>query len=341
MVLTITRFSEFKHVEAMYNNITPLGGMDNKGKDIRPIGDRRRKWERIARVSANCYALSDGYHFGDEHFPSWAYGTDTFTPSDIDMANYAPIVWRKKRDGTEEVTVRNGWGQGSHTSRYAFLDRHLPAGMYWVNNNGKHFIKTNNNGELHYLAKTRTVPRAVYDAIQNVNSNHYWQKRLQNWVRLQDDNSALTFTKNSQGVWVLVDGGKEAPTPPKVTVRKEVKAKYKEQITKFKEWAFTMGAMLPIADYQYARDIYKEIQDWIAEQEGGKPHYWGDPMNLLDFKVKRQIMCAEEHPMRLHMAVSMLRNIEFYNAGDENEARRIKQRANTWINNHMGFTKKG
>ena len=339
MVLTITRFNEFKHVEAMYNNIKPLGGMDNKGKDIRPIGDRRRKWERIVKVSANCYALSDGYHFGDEHFPMWAYGADKFTPTATDMANYAPIVWLKKRDGTEEVIVRNGWGQGLHTSRYAFLDRHLPAGMFWVNKNGKHFIRT--GAQDYYLAKTRTAPRAIYDAINDNVSTHYWQKRMQNWVRLQDDNSALVFTKNSHGAWMLVDGGKDVPTPPKVTVRKEVKAKYKEQITRFKEWAFTMGAMLPIEDYQYARDIYKEIQDWIAEQEGGKPHYWGDPMNLLDFKVKRKILCDEEHPMRLHMAVSMLRNIEFYNAGDEDEARRVKQRANTWINNHMGFTKKG
>ena len=59
----------------------------------------------------------------------------------------------------------------------------------------------------------------------------------------------------------------------------------------------------------------------------------------IDAKIKRQIMCDDEHPMRLHMAVSMLRSVEFYNAEDEDEARRVKQRANTWINNHMGFTK--
>ena len=338
MALTYSNFQTFAEVEAYYNKIKPLGGKDNVGKDIRPIGDRRRKHERIVKISPNCYALSDGYHFGDEVFKAWMYGAEKYTPTLGDMEKYAPIVWRKKRDGLEEVTLRNGWGPGLHTGRYQFLYRHTPKGMWFRNRNGKHFIEA--GGTQYYLAKVRTTPRYVYDAIHDNTSTHFWQKRMKDWARLQDDNSALTFT-NLQGRWTLVDGGKEIPTPPKVLVRKELKARYKKHIGAFKEWAFTMGPMLPLRDYSYIRDMNSQAAEWCAEQSGGKRHYWGDPLMHIDVKTKRQIMCDEEHPMRLHMAVSMLRNIELYNVEDEDDARRVKQRANTWINNHMGFTKKG
>lgn len=336
MALTYSNFQTFAEVEAYYNKIKPLRGKDNEGKDIRPIGDRRRKHERIVKISPNCYALSDGHHHGDELFPAWGYGSEGHKITLEDMEKYAPIVWRKRRDGLEEVTLRNGWGPGLHTSRYQFLYRHSPKGMWFRNRNGKHFIDA--DGTQYYLAKVRTTPRAIYDAINNTPSNHYWQNRMKNWVRLQDDNSALTFT-NVQGRWTLVDGGKEIPTPPKVLVRKELKARYKKHIDAFKEWAFTMGPMLPLRDYSYARDMQNQMVEWI-EAQGEKKHYWGDPFMQLDVKTKRQIMCDEEHPMRLHMAVSMLRSIELYNVEDEDEARRCKQRANTWINNHMNFTKK-
>lgn len=340
MTLTFSTFDSFAGVEAHYNKTKPLGGTKNKGKDIRPIGDRRRKWERIVKISPNCYALTDGHHFGDAIFTCWTYGAENYTPTLADMERYAPIVWRKKRDGTEEITLRNGWGPGVHTGRYAFLYRHTPKGVWFRNRNGKHFIQLGNGGgAIYYLAKQQTTPRAVYDAIKSVESTHYWQKRMQNWVKLQDDNASLTFTKDAHGGWVLADGGKEIPTPPKKIVRKELKEKYKQHIAAFKEWAFTMGAMLPIRDSAYAHDQQNVVVEWMEANGFGTKRYWGDPFTHMDVKLKRQILCNEEHPLRLPMAVFMLRSVAFYNAEDGDAARRVKQRVNTWINNHMGFTK--
>lgn len=51
MALTFTNFTRFEEVEAYYNSITPMRGTQNIGKDIRPIGDRNRKWERIVKIS--------------------------------------------------------------------------------------------------------------------------------------------------------------------------------------------------------------------------------------------------------------------------------------------------
>jgi len=42
MALYYKNPNSFEEVEALYNSIKPLGGSKNKGKDIRPAGDRRR-----------------------------------------------------------------------------------------------------------------------------------------------------------------------------------------------------------------------------------------------------------------------------------------------------------
>ena len=334
MALTFTNFTCFDEVVTYYNNITPMRGEQNKGKDIRPIGDRNRKWERIVKVSPNCYALSDGYHFGDPHFGSWYYGAE-FVPTLKHMEKYAPIVWRKKRDGTEEVTLRNGWGSYQHNGRYQFLYRHTPKGMWFRNRNGKHFIQAGQNE--HYLAKVRTAPEPVYRAIMDNTSDHYWQKKVKNWAMLHDDNSALTFT-NVQGAWVLVTGGKEVPVPPRNVINKTEKAKYKKHIDAFKEWAFTMGPLLPIDDRNYSYQQRQVMAEW-AKENGHTFHVYGRGVTHMDLTLIRHIISFETHPMRLPMAVFMLREVGFDVAADEDDIRLIKQRANTWINNTMGFVK--
>ena len=50
-MLTYTNYRSFAEVVAHYDSITPLRGSTNAGKDIRPIGDRRRKYERIVKIS--------------------------------------------------------------------------------------------------------------------------------------------------------------------------------------------------------------------------------------------------------------------------------------------------
>ena len=73
MALTHTNFSSFHEVAKHYNSIKPLvSKLHTREDDIRPIGDRARKHERIVKISNNCYALSDGYHYGDDKFYPWS-----------------------------------------------------------------------------------------------------------------------------------------------------------------------------------------------------------------------------------------------------------------------------
>ena len=343
MALTSTNFETFDEVVAHYNNITPLRGADNVGKDIRPIGDRSRKHERIVKISPNCYALSDGYHMGDEHFPSWGYGT-TLQPTLADMEKYAPIVWRKKRDGTEEVTLRNGWGPGAHNGRYAFLWRHTPYGMVFRNRNGKHFIQT--NGGDYYLAKQRTAPRAVYDAITGNPSKHRWQGRIKDWVMAHDCNSAVTFRKAENG-WAHVEGtGRSLAEVKGPTVNKDAKAKYKDDIKKFFEWGMTMSPLLPLEDSEYTFNLRHEFYEHFLSGAWNK---WVTP--AIPPSQLRKVLADDEHPMRLAMWVlfasactdsmwGMRREYYCKTVETKEDLQRVRSRYNTFINKQLGFMKK-
>jgi len=348
MALTYTSFTSFDEVEAYYNNTAPLRGSANAGKDIRPIGDRKRKHERIVKISPNCYALSEGYHFGDENF---YYGGPNYTPTLKDMEKYAPIVWRKKRDGTEEVTLRNGWGPGAHNGRYQFLYRHTPKGMWFRNRNGKHLIQTGldtaHGSTDHYIAKVRTAPKPIYDAIMQNTTTHYWQKRQKAWVMAQDDNSAVTFRKNEHGGWDHVEGTGQNITQMKApTVKKEVKAKYKDAIKLFFEWGMTMSPLLPLEDRDYRITHHDGLHNYFKPEDHkgyGQPDL--KPVGL------RKVVSDEDHPMRLSLWVAFAGDCtdrmwgihrEYYTKTVETkeDLQRVRSRYNTFINKQLGFMTK-
>lgn len=336
MALTYTSFNNFAEVASWYERTKPLGGADNAGKDIRPIGDRKRKWERIVKISDNCYALSDGYHMGDEHFGSWGHVTDT-KPTLKDMEKYAPIVWRKHRDGTETVTFRNGWGPYQHTMRYAFLQRHTPSGVHFTNRNGKHFISA--GGQDYFLAKTRTVPRALYDKFQadfKQNPKTYHIARRAKWAMAHDDGASVTLS-NVQGKWTWVGGGNDIPVPPKVRVDKDLKATLKPHIEAFRDWAFAIAPMLHVRDYSYRVDMRNQLAEWAEANHVELNGRWNIQHMFTD-KLSRDVIADEEHPMRLHLALAMTLYIRSLYSEAETDAQ-LKAQYNRWINRQLGLTK--
>jgi hypothetical protein len=77
-MLTFSRFETFEQVEAFYNRIKPVREDGySTSRNIRPIGDRSRKGERIIKVNNNTYALSDGYHYGDAVYTPWVHASNT------------------------------------------------------------------------------------------------------------------------------------------------------------------------------------------------------------------------------------------------------------------------
>ena len=340
-MLTYTNYRSFAEVVAHYDCITPLRGRTNAGKDIRPIGDRRRKHERIVKISDSCYALSDGYHFGDEHFGRWYNGVD-FTPTLADMEKYAPIVWRKKRDGTEEVTLRNGWGPGSHNGRYDFIYRYSPKYMLFHIRNGKQFIEVGRSlpdGQLlyentmYYLAKSTTMPKQLHEKFTN---NQYYK-----WAATRDDNSSVKFIR-IEGGWQHVEGtGRSLPKAP--TVNKDLKAKFKDDIKKFFEWGMTMSPLLLLGDSDYKGT---QMADLYAHYEQ-KPNWQGlQPAPL----VARSIVRDDQHDARLALWVLFAKdctdgwhwNMEYLTqtVKTKEDLAKVRSRYNAFINKQLGFMQK-
>lgn len=351
MALTLSTFHKFDEVVKHYESIKPLvSKLHTREDDIRPIGDRNRKYERIVKISRNCYALSDGYHEGDNKFlPYGVHDYDYKTKTATfhwdrlgKMEYYAPIVWRKHKDGTETVQIRNCVGPNGHYSmgRYAFLERHMPNGMQFImGHSALQYVEVGDNK--HYLAKCKTVPRGYYKAHSN-------QSYFRKWMQTTDDNSALVFKKDCRygsGNWIRDETtGKSLPQKPKVN--KELKAKYKEAIDKFFEWGMTMSPLLPLShEYNHAklRELREHfgVVDYVSEFTPTRA---------------REVLRSPNHPMRLNYWVMFASHIgessydyasmeygytyPVKHVETKEQLQKVKSKFNAFINTNAGFIAK-
>ena len=321
----------FDKVAACYESIKPIRGKQHKDQDVRPLGDRARKWERIKKINNNCYLLMDGYYSGDDVFPTWYYGGKAGVPTEAEMVNLAPIVWRRHRDGTTTIKIRNGTGRGAHNGRYSFLDRHLPSGMRFIIRNGKHFVTL--GGTEYYLAKSNTV--AGYALPPSEAQRYAWNKDF----TTRDDGVALTF-RIKNGVMSFEDGGKPLPVPPKVRVDKVAKAKMKDAIAEFRDWAFTMYPLLPVKDREYVGRMDKEVREFMGS---GHSYGWGMTSKFQSNpEITRKIICDPDHELRLHLMYALMGETDYhwhlYNTPEEH-VQKVKAQFNRHINKLCGFVK--
>jgi len=130
-----TNLDTFHRVEEMYNTTKPMVSKKHPlHHDIRPLGPRHRKWERIKKFSYNCYGLMDGgSHDG--------------------LKEFAPILWTY--DGTRErIRIRNELGAYTHTIRNTMLENAVPSNMQFYCHNGKQYITSSRrNHDVYFLPK--------------------------------------------------------------------------------------------------------------------------------------------------------------------------------------------
>ena len=326
----------FDKVAACYESITPIRGKQHKDQDVRPLGDRNRKWERIKKINDNCYVLTDGWHSGDEVFPCYIHRGNN-KPTEAEMINLSPIVWRRHKDGTETVKVRNGSGNGAHNSRYSFLDRHLPSELSFRIRNGKHFVTFGGSwvgGTEYYLAKSNTV--AGYALPPSEAQRYAWNKDF----TTRDDGVALTF-RIKNGVMSFEDGGKPLPVPPKVRVDKVAKAKMKDAIAEFRDWAFAMYPLLPTQDHEYHGRMDKEVREFMGS---GNSYGWGMASKFqCNPEITRKIICDPDHELRLHLMYGLMGETDYhlehtYNTPEEH-VQKVRAQFNRHINKLCGFVK--
>lgn len=333
MAIQWLQYNSFEYIAELYASIKPLvSKLHTREQDIRPIGDRNRKHERIAKINDNCYILQDGYHTGDDAFPAYYYRNDdvTLKPTEAEIIKLAPIVWRKHRDGSQTITIRNGTGGGAHMSRYSFLDRHLPQGLEFLITNGKQFVV--NDANRYYLAKSNTV--AEY-ALRPEGKRGVMTSR--------DDGVSLTFKRITKYpmCFEFVSGGKAIPKPPKQIVDKKAKAKMKDDIIAFRDWASITFPMLPKNDREYRMRLVTELSE--QTNKAFNLYTW----NVVDtfagqFELSRNIISDDDHPLRLHLAYFLFSSIEDIYDEDMDTAKNrayVMTTFNRRINKVCNFTK--
>jgi len=156
-----TNLDTFHRVEEMYNTTKPIVSKKHPlHHDIRPLGPRNRKWERVKKFSYNCYGLMDGgSHDG--------------------LKEFAPILWTY--DGTRErIRIRNELGAYTHTIRNTMLENALPSNMHFYCNNGRQYIGIEHgdgkNHDDYYLPKgdyPLEFEREVNTSLWRVRGNTY------------------------------------------------------------------------------------------------------------------------------------------------------------------------
>ena len=325
MAISWIKPTTFAEVEAIYNNTVPMRGR-NKGKDVRPIGDRARDHERVKKISSNCYLLMNGGYY-DDVFQWYYFRGKPSIPTQAEMVALAPICWRRHSDGTETITVRNGIGKGAHNSHYSFLDRMLPRGMGFIVDNGKQYIRVD-AGEALYLPKCMYVPRGVYES--DVKQSPWYS-----WMRATDDGSSLTFKRDGGVRFTLVGDACDAPKPPRTIVNTARKARYKQAIADFREWVFAIGPMLDV-NWERHRTIRSEMVEYLKDTHGVYAGFYGEDIPA---NIAIQMITNYNNPMRLHMAYNFVYYSDIKRIQTEEDVKHVKSQFNRWINKTCGFTR--
>jgi hypothetical protein len=344
-LIYLTHLTTFALIEDLYNKVKPLRGKKHGGKDVRPIGDRKRPHERIVKISDDCYAISDGWNYGDPIFGrSWPKDSK---PSNDDLEFFAPIVWRRHEDGTETIKVRNADGPYSHQGRYAFINRCLPRGLaFSLGQHGRQYVYA--YGTKYFLAKGTTVPKPVMaEALAN---RRAWEQKnpgqtytsYGDWQTDVPDDASLTFTCNKGGAWHLVSHGgkKEEPPRPRVVIDHDAKDAVRTQIDAFRAWVHIIAPMIEVGGIGGVTEYADAIYEWQKANGEQYPRSWGEFTRRVTPELARAIVADAEHPLRVAMAAFAIKEAGLKEKcfGPE-DVTAIKARFNRWINRALAFNK--
>ena len=249
--------NSFSDVVKHYDSIKPI-----RGTDIRPLGDRARKWEHIVKVNRNKYVLTN---ILPEDDPQYIYQEDR-----KGMIARAPITWlRDPRTGIESIRIRNGSGEYAHTSTYSFIDRATPDPMYFTIDNGKQFIRARNMNNIiqtHFLPKGKWVHERYFTTWNAALGSNSWLAS-QDFTK-NDDKAYLEFelqefknpsTGELDTMYKLVHGQHKEPVT-RYRIDKQAKKKYGQACKDLVEWAWTMKDLL-VDSYQHSWEVRQQTRD--------------------------------------------------------------------------------
>ena len=122
------RIQSFENAKQIYERTKPVVSKTHwLEDDIRPLGERSRKYDRIMKLSRNCYALvCGGTRTGVSYWGERMAPKPEFTNEVIKRT--APIVWERRRDGYDYLTIHMDCFRNA-TGWFGFLRDYLPSGF--------------------------------------------------------------------------------------------------------------------------------------------------------------------------------------------------------------------
>ena len=315
----------FKEVEFDYNSTKPVvSKYHTKEQDVRPLGNRRKKWERIVKVNDNCYALLNGFDRSDALRNMWYMRGRELNLSPEMVKHWAPIVWERHPDlkdrfgdPTETVTVRGITRSHDH-ARLKFIRSYLPRAI------GMPDSSTVRMDDVHmYLARTNESD--------------------------DGDKNFMVFERNTSAWGPRFYLVSEEFVRPKIQSRinKELKAKIKPHMDAFYEWVCAMAPILPSApswassadidDYHERAAKYREYrmnQTKKLVDAGVMTGFWN-----AKFVPERTIeaIVTEDTELRLALAVLFLETSELQKCKTKEDFKYARTQYNRWINKVCGL----
>ena len=309
------RFNTFNEVVSWYENTKPMMSKNHTASDdVRPIGDRKRKWERIKRIDENTYALLDG------NYGNCIWGNRDPLMHELENT-MAPITWMRREDG-DFIRIRNHTKSGCSVTRYNFLQYNLPTSMmFQYNQQGKHWVKS--KAGLGY--EESPLPKCNVKIVNNHGTKH-----------LQDDNIFLMFRVNGDGTFTRV-GDKLKVEVQKVD--KELKKQWRERIDSFYNYCAAIAPMIDVS-WSGKNDYANMLREHLTKPGSNLAGAWIRDSRSVPSELAREIVTQEDHPLRVAYAALVIADIGGKRAIEsQDDIRQIKAGFNRVMNKSLGFYK--
>jgi len=323
----------FNDVAKRYSEIKPLVSKYHTLKDdIRPIADRRRKHQRIERVSSNKYILRDTLPMKKPN----NYGP--WYENYLELAvERPPITWETLHDEKgnltyEQITVRGGITHSHDTSRYNFLREYLPYGMCF-NSGSRHFIRHNVVGvERGVTVGSEELRRSSTDKYVDryIPRPEYRWRSFGSTTTEPEPDYLLYFRRKDKwpvGVWDFA--GPFWPEP-KIRIDKRKKKSLKPHIDAFYEWMCIVGPMMPYDDWDYRERMITEINEY--KRGGSYPGALQD-LSMLPARLATEIVMDYNHKLRTHLAWHFLAQTDIRGVDTQEAKRKFRNDFNRRANN--------
>ena len=294
--------SSFVDAERLYNNTKPI-----RGSKIVPLGDRRRKWERIVKVSPKCYVLLDELHADKYKSYDW-YKTEE------EHIAEAAVTWTRNANGTDTVQFRNGSGDYAHTSRYSFLDRCMPMNMDFLVDGGKQYIRY--DGKRYYVPKDTDKP-----------------------VKFSTGNEP------NSGGWELISEPHLVPVV-RTRINKSAKEPYLKGIQEYVHWAWTMTPLLDNKDrtFESARNIRGQVRDYLQSTHASQDKF-REVLDNPDHPARTDLVAHfllsySDTVRRVGWDDRQRCYVDYSNKSLTEDPKKFRSAFNTWVNTFAGFIEK-